>query len=75
MLYSVRKYRRKLLLNGVDTHFKELLQHINEKEHIVLLKLEVMPDHIHLPVPYERTCEKSEYAIAATVGKLKIPCL
>lgn len=42
------KYRRKLLVDGVDARLKELLVQICEEEHIDLLEMEVMPDHVHL---------------------------
>lgn len=42
------KYMRKLLVDGVDARLKELLVQICEEEHIDLLEMEVMPDHVHL---------------------------
>ncbi len=42
------KYRRKVLVDGVDTRLKELL---NSKAHELrtdIVEMEVMPDHVHL---------------------------
>lgn len=42
------KYRRKLLIDGVDIRLKELVIQVCEKENIDLFEMEVMPDHVHL---------------------------
>lgn len=42
------KYRRKVLVNEVETRLKELVKQICEENHIDLLEMELMPDHIHL---------------------------
>lgn len=42
------KYRRKVLVNGVDERFKELCHEICNEYRIDLLEMEVMPDHVHL---------------------------
>lgn len=42
------KYRRKVLVNGVDVRFKELCRGICREYQIDLLEMEVMPDHVHL---------------------------
>ena len=42
------KYRRKVLVNGVDTRLKVLLQETIEKWGQELVECEVMPDHVHL---------------------------
>ena len=42
------KYRRKVLVNGVDERFKELCREICNECRIDLLEMEVMPDHVHL---------------------------
>lgn len=36
------------MVDGVDARLKELLVQICEEEHIDLLEMEVMPDHVHL---------------------------
>jgi len=44
------KYRRKVLVNGVDTRLKVLLRETIEKWGQELVDCEVMPDHVHLLV-------------------------
>lgn len=42
------KYRRKVLINGVDTRIKELLKQWEQEFDYQIIEQEVMPDHIHL---------------------------
>ncbi|MDM8142233.1 IS200/IS605 family transposase [Megamonas hypermegale] len=42
------KYRRKVLINGVDTRLKELIQEIAKELKLEIIELEVMPDHVHI---------------------------
>lgn len=42
------KYRRRVLNNGVDIKFKEILSEILKEKKAELIELEVMDDHIHL---------------------------
>jgi len=42
------KYRRKVLVNGVDTRLKAIIQDVVSELHVDLIELEVMPDHVHL---------------------------
>ena len=42
------KYRRKVLVDGVDERLKELLMEKAEELGIAIEKMEVMPDHVHL---------------------------
>jgi len=44
------KYRRKVLVNGVDARLKVLVQEIVEKWGQEVVECEVMPDHVHLLV-------------------------
>jgi putative transposase len=44
------KYRRKVLVNGIDTRLKVLLRENVEKWGQELVECEVMPDHVHLLV-------------------------
>lgn len=44
------KYRRKVLVNGVDARLKVLIPEICEEHKIDLIEMEVMPDHVHLLV-------------------------
>ena len=42
------KYRRKVLVNGVDTRLKELVKSICEEIPVDVIEMEIMPDHVHL---------------------------
>ncbi|WP_206886136.1 MULTISPECIES: IS200/IS605 family transposase [Alicyclobacillus] len=44
------KYRRKVLVNGVDERLKEILQAVAEERRAEIIEMEVMPDHVHLLV-------------------------
>ena len=42
------KYRRKVLINGIDERFKEIVLSMQEEQNFYVLEMEVMPDHVHL---------------------------
>ncbi len=42
------KYRRKVLVNGVDARLKELLNSKARELRTDIVEMEVMPDHVHL---------------------------
>ena len=42
------KYRRKVLVDGVDARLKEVLIQIAEESGCTIETMEVMPDHIHI---------------------------
>jgi putative transposase len=44
------KYRRKVLIQGVDVRLKEILNEVCLEFQAELLELEVMPDHVHVLV-------------------------
>ncbi|WP_445311471.1 IS200/IS605 family transposase [Microcoleus vaginatus] len=44
------KYRRKVLIEGVDTRLKEILLETAIEFGSELIEMEVMPDHVHLLV-------------------------
>ena len=44
------KYRRKVLIEGVDIRLKEILSEVATECKSELIELEVMPDHVHLLV-------------------------
>ena len=41
------KYRRTVLVNGVDMRLKEIIQGVCTESRAEILELEVMPDHVH----------------------------
>jgi putative transposase len=42
------KYRRKVLINGIDERLKELIREKGEDYGYKVIEMEVMPDHVHL---------------------------
>ena len=44
------KYRRSVLVNGVDDRLKEIIQNVCTESRAEILELEVMPEHVHLLV-------------------------
>ena len=42
------KYRRKVLVDGVDVRFKEIALTVADELHFEILEMEVMPDHVHM---------------------------
>ena len=44
------KYRRKVLVDGVDIRLKEIARAVAEEMHFEIIEMEVMPDHVHMLV-------------------------
>lgn len=42
------KYRRKVLVNGVDIRLKELIESIGTEIQVDIIEMEIMPDHVHI---------------------------
>jgi hypothetical protein len=42
------KYRRKVLVDGVDVRLKEIIREVAAERRAEVIELEVMPDHVHL---------------------------
>ena len=42
------KYRRKVLVDGVDSRLKELIIQICQEIQVEIIEMEIMPDHVHL---------------------------
>ena len=47
------KYRRKVLINGIDERLKEVLYDIAEEIDVEIKALEVMPDHVHMFIEFD----------------------
>ena len=47
------KYRRKVLINGIDERLKEILYDIAEEIDLEIKALEVMPDHVHMFIEFD----------------------
>ena len=44
------KYRRNVLLDGVDVRLKQIIQDVTTDLDCEMIELEIMPDHVHLLV-------------------------
>ena len=44
------KYRRRVLINGVDERLKAILREVAVERRAEIIEMEVMPDHVHLLV-------------------------
>lgn len=42
------KYRRKVLVNGVDTRLKEIITSTCQEIKVDVIEMEILPDHVHL---------------------------
>jgi len=42
------KYRRKVLINSIETRLKELIMQKQEEYKYKIIEMEIMPDHVHL---------------------------
>ncbi len=60
------KYRRKVLVDPIDTRLKELFLQIAEQYQFSIMEMEVMPDHVHLLID----CNP-RFGIVEAVTKLK----
>ncbi len=60
------KYRRSVLINGVDERLKEIILQASQERQSEVIELEVMPDHVHLLVEVD-----PQYGIHRLVHLLK----
>ncbi len=60
------KYRRKVLIEGVDERLKELIVDVAVKHQAEIIEMEIMPDHVHLLVEVE-----PQYGIHRLVRQIK----
>jgi putative transposase len=42
------KYRRRVLVDGVDERFREIAQQVADDLRFEIIEMEVMPDHVHM---------------------------
>lgn len=42
------KYRRKVLVDGIDKRLKEIVHELATETNVTIIELEVMPDHVHI---------------------------
>ena len=50
------KYRRKVLVNGVDTRLKEVIREVCQEIRVEIIEMEIMPDHVHLLLEVDPQC-------------------
>lgn len=64
----IPKYRRKILLTGIDKYFEKVMDSVISERYpdILLLERSVQPDHVHilLEIP-------PKYSVASVVGSIK----
>lgn len=60
------KYRRKVLVDGIEERLKELLEEKARELDITIESMEVMPDHVHLFIRSRPT-----YAVHFVINQLK----
>ena len=47
------KYRRKVLVDGVDERLKEIILQIAKEKNVEVKALEIMPDHVHVFIDFD----------------------
>ena len=60
------KYRRKVLVQGVDIKLREIIASMCVEFSVELIELEIMPDHVHLLVDVE-----PQFGIHRLIKKIK----
>jgi putative transposase len=60
------KYRRPVLVNGVDQRLKRILLDTSKDRGSEVMELEVMPDHVHLLIEVE-----PQYGVHRMIRKIK----
>ncbi|QST02527.1 IS200/IS605 family transposase (plasmid) [Pontibacillus sp. ALD_SL1] len=60
------KYRRKVLIDGVDERLKVILQEVAEKLDSEIIEMEIMEDHVHLLVDVD-----PQFGINKLIKKMK----
>lgn len=60
------KYRRPVLVHGVDRRLKEILREVASERRAEIIEMEIMPDHAHLLVEVD-----PQYGIHRLVRQMK----
>ena len=60
------KYRRSVLIAGVDERLKEIIQQVAAERSVQIIEMEVMPDHVHLLLDVD-----PQYGIHRLVKQIK----
>ena len=74
------KYRRKVLINGVDVRLKELLTEYAANLSVDILEMEIMPDHVHMLLEVDpqlgiHKAVKSFKGYTSRILRQEFPCL
>lgn len=62
------KYRRRVLIDGVDTRLKEIIAEVASEYRCTVIEVEVMPDHVHLLIEIPPTALLSRF-VGAVKGR------
>lgn len=60
------KYRRSVLIDGVDVRLKELIKEASTQHNIEIIEMEIMPDHVHLIIEVD-----PQYGVHRAVKQIK----
>ena len=60
------KYRRPVLVDGVDDRLKELIKESCDQLNVEIIEMEIMPDHVHLLMEID-----PQYGIHKAVKRIK----
>lgn len=60
------KYRRKVLVDGVDERLKQICRDVAEELQFEIIEMEVMPDHVHMLVEVD-----PQFGIHRAVKRMK----
>ena len=60
------KYRRSVLIDGVDVRLKELIIETCERLNVEIIEMAIMPDHVHLLIEVD-----PQYGVHKTVKQIK----
>lgn len=60
------KYRRSVLINGVDVRLKELIKETCDQLNVEIIEIEIMPDHVHLLMEVD-----PQYGVHKVVKQIK----
>lgn len=60
------KYRRPVLVRGVDARLKKILREVASERHAEIIEMEIMPDHVHLLIEVD-----PQYGIHRLVRQMK----
>ena len=60
------KYRRSVLVDGVDVRLKELIEEVADELYLDVIEQEIMPDHVHLLLEVD-----PQFGIHKAVNRIK----